>query len=124
MKKIIVSLLLAACLTAAAGCTGNQQETAGNPNTTNTETSQQAADSPTNAPSVEPAVSLDDAKAIALEKAGVAEADATFTKEALESDDGITCYEFEFTVGTEEYDVQINADTGEIMEYDSEPVNS
>jgi len=62
-------------------------------------------------------ISVDKAKIIALERAGVAEADAVFTKEKLERENGRQIYDVEFyIVGDSEYDYEIDAETGGILE--------
>ncbi|MFI3174029.1 MAG: PepSY domain-containing protein [Bacillota bacterium] len=61
-----------------------------------------------------------EAKAIALEHAGLAEADVTFMITKLDYDNGIQEYEVEFYSGQTEYDYEINASTGEIISFDYE----
>ena len=66
------------------------------------------------------ALTEDQAKAIALEHAGVAEADATFYRVKSDRDDGRSVYEIEFYSGTTEYDYEIDQNSGEILSYDSD----
>lgn len=63
-------------------------------------------------------ISIDQAKQIALDKAGLSASEVTFKKAMSEKDDGITVYEIEFYRGTTEYECTINASTGAILEYD------
>ncbi|MCD8149224.1 MAG: PepSY domain-containing protein [Clostridiales bacterium] len=63
-------------------------------------------------------ISVDKAKQIALNKAGLSASEVTFTKAMKEKDDGITVYEIEFYKGATEYECTINASTGAILEYD------
>lgn len=56
------------------------------------------------------------AKDIAIKHAGVN--GASFTKAYLDYDDGIRVYDIEFTAGNKEYDYEINAYSGKIIEYD------
>ncbi len=63
-------------------------------------------------------ISVDEAKEIALDKAGLSSSDVTFKKAKLDRDDGIMVYEIEFYYGTIEYEVKINATTGTIIEYE------
>ncbi len=63
-------------------------------------------------------ITLDKAKSIALNKVGLAASDVTFTKAKLEKDDGVMQYEIEFYKGTTEYEFEINATTGTILDYD------
>ena len=65
-------------------------------------------------------ISQDSAKAIALERAGLAESDVYALKVELDWDDGRTEYEVEFRSGGYEFDVKIDAYTGGILEYERE----
>ncbi|MBR0092210.1 MAG: PepSY domain-containing protein, partial [Lachnospiraceae bacterium] len=47
---------------------------------------------------------------------------ATFTKAHLDYDDGIAVYEIEFIAGTMEYDVEVDARTGAVREFDAESI--
>lgn len=60
-------------------------------------------------------LSESEAKRIALEHAGFSEDRVTFTKFELDYDDGISKYEIEFTVNGTEYEIDINAKTGDIL---------
>lgn len=62
-------------------------------------------------------ITLDEAKAIALDKAGIKEADAVFTKAKLERDDGREVYEIEFRYDRVEYEAEVNAVDGKIIEW-------
>jgi len=68
------------------------------------------------------AITLDAAKAKALEKAGIAENNATFTDAHLEYDDGRQVYQIDFVSGTMEYEFEIDANNGSIIEFNSESV--
>ena len=59
-------------------------------------------------------VTLDEAKAFALADAGLAEADVTFTKIGLDMDSGISVYDIEFYTSVNEYEYEINAETGAV----------
>lgn len=63
-------------------------------------------------------ITSDDAKRIALEHAGVAEADAARFKVELDRDDGRQIYEVEWEVGRTEYSYEINAADGTILNYE------
>ena len=65
-------------------------------------------------------ITLDRAKSIALQRAGVS--NATFTKAHLDYDDGIAVYEIDFIAGTMEYDVEVHAQTGAVLEFDAESI--
>ena len=63
---------------------------------------------------------MDSAKAIALADAGLTEAEVTFTKEKLDWDNGLAVYDIEFYTADREYEYEINAATGAIMERNGE----
>lgn len=65
-------------------------------------------------------ITLEDAKRIALEDAGVAEADTVRLHGRLDYDDGRRIYDVEYYAGNTEYDYEILADTGEILERNHE----
>lgn len=62
------------------------------------------------------------AKRIALEHAGLKEADVTFSKIELEQDDGQTVYDIEFQKNetSYKYEYEIHAETGEIVKFDTD----
>ena len=63
----------------------------------------------------------EDAKAAALKHANLTESEVTFTKVKRERDDGRIKYEIEFVVpGKMEYEYDIDAETGAILEFDME----
>ena len=73
------------------------------------------------APAVTPQsgeISLDRAKEIALEKAGLTASDVTFTRERLERDDGVREYDIEFYTDSAEYSAEILAADGTIRSWD------
>lgn len=63
------------------------------------------------------------AKSIALKHAKLKSSKVTFTKARLTTDDGIKVYDVEFRTGSTEYDYEINAKTGKIIEFSSEPID-
>ncbi len=65
-------------------------------------------------------ISVDEAKKIALNKAGLKNSDVRFIKAKLEKDDGIQVYEIDFISGKYEYEVEINASSGKILDYSRE----
>lgn len=64
------------------------------------------------------AVTADQARAIALQHAGISEADAKFVRVEADYDDGVAIYEVEFYAGNHEYDYDIARDSGEVLKYD------
>ena len=64
-------------------------------------------------------VTIENAKEIALQHAGLSSDTVTFVKEKLERDDGRQKYEIEFyTSDFKEYDYEIDAATGDILSFD------
>lgn len=63
------------------------------------------------------------AKSIALNHAGLSSYNVTFTKAKLTTEDGIKVYDVEFRTADTEYEYEINAKTGKIIEFSSEPVD-
>lgn len=70
------------------------------------------------------ALTIDDAKAISLEHAGLAEADVFITKLKTDHDDGRTELEVEFIAGDMEYEYKISAADGTIRKTSSEAVSA
>ena len=68
-------------------------------------------------------ISVDRAKQIALNDAGVKESNAVFLRANLDWDDGRMQYEVEFYSGNTEYDYDIDAVTGAILSSDRELEN-
>ena len=61
-------------------------------------------------------VDLEGAKAVALADAGVKAADAVFRKSELEWKDGVKVYDIEFYTSEAEYDYEIDASTGSVLD--------
>ena len=61
-------------------------------------------------------ISPDEAKAAALKDAGLSEADVTFKKTELDHDKGMQVYDIEFYTSDTEYDYEINASDGAVLE--------
>ena len=80
------------------------------------ETIKQAAETRT-APTAEPAITLDEAKNIALKHAGFTADQVTALHAEYEIEHGIPQYDVEFHHQHWEYDYEINADTGEILSF-------
>lgn len=68
-------------------------------------------------------IGADKAKSIALENAGVKTSAAVFTAAKLDRDDGRYLYEIDFYTSDTEYDYEIDAITGKILDRDSEPLD-
>lgn len=67
-------------------------------------------------------VTADDAKGIALTRAGLQMSDVTFRSIHQDYDDGRLVYEGFFLSGTTEYEFEIDADSGNILEWDQESI--
>ena len=67
-------------------------------------------------------ISLARAKKIALTHAGFTASQVRFTEAKKERDDGITKYEIEFVKGRWEYEYEIRASNGKILEWEKERV--
>ena len=94
MKKTLVSVLAAVMLLSAVGCAF-------------------AANM----------ITIEEAKQIAFAQAGVTADQVLLTKSHLDRDDGRTVYDIEFYVGSTEYDLDIDAYTGKITEFETENKN-
>lgn len=65
-------------------------------------------------------ISEDDAKAIVLEHAGLADKEVSFVKVKTDYENGRTEYELEFYYENTEYDYELDAVSGEILSFDNE----
>ena len=70
------------------------------------------------------AITLEEAKKIALKKAGLKEKDGTWKKEKEDRDDGRMTYELEFVSGEIEYEFEIDAENGNILDFEKETVHN
>ena len=62
-------------------------------------------------------LTVEQAKQVALDYAGVKVADANFTKAHRDFDNGREVYEIEFFVGTTEYDMDVDVLTGKVTDF-------
>ena len=69
-------------------------------------------------PSAQALLTEEQAKAKALAHAGLKAADVKFVECQLDSDDGKTTYDIEFYSGSKEYDYEVDAYTGDILDVD------
>ncbi|MDO4566869.1 MAG: PepSY domain-containing protein [Oscillospiraceae bacterium] len=113
MKKLIPAVLCLIFVLSLAGC-GTLGTAAGGASLEDTAASTSAAD----AGSAAAQIGELEAKAIALEHAGVAEADLLYMQVKLDTDDGRTVYDVEFYSGGAEYDYEIDAASGEVVSFD------
>lgn len=68
-------------------------------------------------------LSEDKAKSIALKDASVTEVDAQMLSVTQDNEDGKAVYEIEFQNKDQEYSYTIDANSGDIVEKSSEPIN-
>lgn len=135
MKKLLVLLLALALVLTFTGCLAQPVGTnnAASPALSQQETqaatevvTEAPTQAPTEAPSKAPAKSEEEkisekkAKEVALEHAGLKEADVTALFVELDYDDGILRYEVDFHHGGYEYDYDIDAKTGKVLSYDKD----
>ena len=66
------------------------------------------------------AVTLEQAKQAALNRAGVKAEEVQFTKAHQDYDDGRKVFELEFWKGNTEYDIEIDAAAGRVRDFDVE----
>ena len=134
MKKKLLVFMVITTLLIMAGCSSTpaEDQTADDQQATATEEVQEdtaadttqtdAASDATQTDAAAEGISEQEAKEIALNHAGFKESDVEFTKVNKEMDDGVWQYEIEFVAGEMEYDYDINAETGDVMSFDSESV--
>lgn len=132
MKKRIMIGLAALCLVLVTGCSGgstdktNEMETTSNSEATSetpASTSQTDNTKNENVSKDEAEITLDQAKTIALKEAGLKEKDGSWKKAEQDHEDGRIIYELEFISGETEYEFEIDAKNGNILESKKEPVN-
>lgn len=130
MKKSIhivsLCILISALLLFATACTTNHNAPTPTPQTT-------VVPSPETILSPSPAqgdqmgatvtATLDEAKQTALTHAGVSSDEATFLEAKSDYEDGIQVYEIEFVAQGNRYEVEIDATTGAVRQYEVEPVD-
>lgn len=68
-------------------------------------------------------IGVDSAKSIALKDAGLKASDVTFSRAKMDRDDGRAVYEIDFYSADWEYDYEIDAADGRILDRDSEPLD-
>lgn len=122
LLSIVTMIIITGCGTADAKSTqeqtkdhvGTEAQTKENVSTEKIETTPEAANE---------MITLEEARAIALNDAGLSETDAQYILEKLDNDDGRAVYDIEFYHETTEYDYEIDAVTGDILEKDHEIEN-
>lgn len=140
MKKsgLIGVILLSAALIAGCGKQSAKQENTPEAESTEavsvteepsaTEMAQETADAGTDTTgksedtTSQKEITMEEAKEIALKKAGLQESDGSWKKEKKDREDGRMVYELEFVSGKTEYEFEIDTEKGTILDYDVESV--
>ncbi|MBS7257830.1 MAG: PepSY domain-containing protein, partial [Methanobrevibacter sp.] len=133
---VTVSISLVACTNSGTASNGNQNNTESgtqNSNESNAENSSESSTENNNANNSQNnntnnaqnntvnntgEISLDKAKEIALSHAGLSADQVTFVQANMDFDDGIKKYDIEFYCNGQEYDYEINASNGQIIQFD------
>ena len=120
MKKVLsfftLSLIL---LFSVVGCAAPKSNPTPSPSYTKNTTSKQLSSTPESSQNAK--ISKDDAKRIALENAAVLESDIFDYEIELDYERGILSYEISFETKDFEYDYDINANDGTIINSEKEP---
>lgn len=103
MNKIIISAIIMSISMNLIGC--NNSAKLGNENQTTKGTAK---------------ISIEEAKNIALDHANLTSDKVSFVRIERDFDHGVEKYDIEFDYGNTEYEYEINAATGEIIEYNRE----
>ena len=111
MKKLCLALIILTLSISLVGCTHSGVASNGNQNNTESSTQNNNINNTGN-------ISLDKAKEIALSHAGLSSDQVTFVQANNDFDDGIQKYDIEFYCNGKEYDYEINASNGQIIQYD------
>ena len=125
---LTVSISLVGCTNSGVASNGNENNTESSTQNSNESNVQNSSESITQNNNVNNAennninntgdISLDKAKEIALSHAGLSSDQVTFVQANKDFDDGIPKYDIEFYCNGKEYDYEINASNGEIIQYD------
>lgn len=135
MKKLSLAAIILTVSISLVGCTNsgvasdnnknNTESTTQNSNESNVQNSSESITQNNNVNNAENNninntgdISLDKAKEIALSHAGLSSDQVTFVQANKDFDDGIQKYDIEFYCNGKEYDYEINASNGEIIQYD------
>ena len=135
MKKLSLAAIILTVSISLVGCTNsgvasdnnknNTESTTQNSNESNVQNSSESNTQNNNVNNAENNninntgdISLDKAKEIALSHAGLSSDQVTFVQANKDFDDGIQKYDIEFYCNGKEYDYEINASNGEIIQYD------
>lgn len=113
MKRIILTATIMIISMSLIGCNKSSVSSDENQTTNESTNNNQNSNGTTK-------ISIEEAKDIALKHANLASDKVTFIKTESNSDNGVEEYDIEFYHENTEYDYEINATTGEIIEYDND----
>lgn len=122
LTAVLLVAALSGCQTTAAGAQapGNSAPvSAEKPTTAMATTSPTAATAAENAPTTA-AISPEEAQKIALDHAGFTADQVTRLHTEYDVDHGVPHYDVEFDEGRFEYDYEIHAETGEILQFEKD----
>lgn len=117
---VTVSISLIGCTNSGIASNGNEsniESSIQNSNESNVQNSSESSTQNNNVNNTDD-ISLDKAKEIALSHAGLSIDKVTFVQANKDFDDGIQKYDIEFYCNGKEYDYEINASNGQIIQYD------
>ena len=117
-RKLLTMSALALVCGVSVACSNNNTNT--NLNTTaNTNVTQESTTSQSNTNNnTSNKITEEKAKEIALNHANLSQNDVTFIRSNIDYDDRFTAYNVEFYSNNQEYDYKIDANSGDIIEYD------
>ena len=119
MKKfVIIMLTILTCALVIAACGNGKMEQTDD--ATGNNTAGVVTENATEQIKPSEFIGMEKAREIALKRANLEENGVIFEKNELENDDGIWKYDFEFKFNNIEYDVEIKADTGEVIAYETD----
>ena len=120
MKKILVSIMVFSMAMLLLTACGSKQNTVPKPGAgaTGDETMQQTTDK--TQVDTSKFIGEEKAKELALKKAEIGADGVKFDRVELDFDDGVWQYEVDFRHGDIEYDIDINAENGEILSFEKE----
>ena len=123
MKKILLTTIIMGMGAGLIGCTQasqNSSQTA--QNNTQTVQSNESVNTQTNntvaKENVSKKITVDEAKKIALNHANLTSKEVSFINAEADMDNGVEFYDIEFYNNNKEYDYEISAADGKIIEYD------
>ena len=120
MKKIFVSIVSVSVIMLLLTACGAKNNVAPTPDagTAGDEAMQQMTDKPQ--ADTSKFIGEEKAKELALKKAELSADSVKFDRVELDYDDGVWQYEVDFRHGDMEYDVDVNAENGEILSFEKE----